>query len=223
MQKSSKEHFNNVAYQYDHWKEKNWYYYQNLKKLFQSFIEPESRVIEIGCGTGQVLGSLNISYGHGIDISEEMIQIAKERYKNNLNLKFEAEDVLQSSAPFDYDYVIIPDTIGHIENLEKFMIHISKRLKPGIPLIVTTANSLWTPILLLSEKLKLKSPEGPHWWLSTKDNETIFKKSGLKITKKGYQMLIPKKIIGSDWINKKFSTIPLLSKLGLGVWWVLEK
>ena len=131
METSSKEHFNKVADEYDHWKQKNWYYYYNLKNLFQSLITLGSRVLEIGCGTGQVLGSLDIAYGHGIDISEEMIQIAKQKYQNRTNLTFESANILESSILFDYDFVLIPDTIGHIENLEEFMGHIVKRLNPG--------------------------------------------------------------------------------------------
>lgn len=223
MQPSSKEHFNTVADQYDSWKEKNWYYYENIKRLFRSLVRPGSRVLEIGCGTGQVLASLDIKQGHGVDISEEMIEIAKRRYRDRADLSFEALDILKSSTPFDYDYILIPDTIGHIEHLREFTDHISARTKPGTPIIVSTANSLWTPILILSEKLKLKSPEGPHWWLSVGANEKIFKKSGLKIVKRGYHLLIPKKIPGSDWINRHFSKIPFLRALGLGVWWMLER
>lgn len=220
---SSREHFNAVADQYDIWKEKNWYYYQNIKQLFRSLVRPNSRVLEIGCGTGQVLASLDIKTGHGIDISEEMILIAQDRYKDQSNITFEAADIQKSSEPFNYDCVLIPDTIGHIENLQEFMNHIYKRLHPRIPLIVTTANSLWTPILILSEKLKLKSPEGPHWWLSTSKNEEVFRKSGFKIIRRGHHLLVPKKIVGSDWINKHFNKVPLLRNLGLGVWWVLER
>ena len=223
MKKSSREHFNTVAEEYDHWKEKNWYYYENLKNLFRSLVPAKARVLEIGCGTGQILGSLDVSSGHGIDISEGMIAIARHNFYNRPNLKFEVGNVLESSELFDYDFVLIPDVIGHIENLEEFMGHIRKRMRPGIPLVITTANSMWKPVLEIAEKLKLKSPEGPHWWLSTKENERVFRESGLKISKKGYHLLIPKKIIGADWINKRVGKIPLISRLGLGVWWQLSK
>ena len=223
MEVSSEKHFNEVAGDYDNWKQKNWYYYQNLKNLFSSIIPKGSRVLEIGCGTGHVLGSLDISYGHGIDISEEMIEIAKKNYGDRSNLKFETQDILKSSDTLNYDIVIIPDTIGHIENLEKFIGHISSLLKPGTPVVISTANSLWRPVLEIAEKLKMKSPEGPHWWLSKRKNEEIFSKCGFKIVKNGSILLIPKKVIGADWINQNFNKNSLLSKLGLNIWWVLEK
>jgi len=93
----------------------------------------------------------------------------------------------------------------------------------GARIIISIANPLWEPVLTLTEKLKMKMPEGPHWRLSIKQNEEIFKKNGFKITDKSYRLLIPKKMPGSDLINKLFYKNIILAKFGLVIFWILEK
>jgi len=47
-----KDHFDEIASNYDYWKKRNWYYYQNLKKIIREFVPVDKTVLEIGCGTG---------------------------------------------------------------------------------------------------------------------------------------------------------------------------
>jgi len=65
-------HFDQIAFSYDEYKRRNWYYYQRLKTLLQGLIPPGKRVLEVGCGTGDVLASLAPSFGVGIDVSKNM-------------------------------------------------------------------------------------------------------------------------------------------------------
>lgn len=220
---NSETHFNQIAEEYDFWKKKNWYYYKNLVLLYKTFIPENSRVLEIGCGTGDVLSLLKPSKGFGIDISDEMIEIAKRKHGNEKNLLFEREDINEKSDIFDYDYIFLPDVMEHVHDLPRFISSLSKRTKKGSKIIISVANPIWEPVLMVAEKLKMKMPEGPHDRLSIKRNEEIFREMGLKITEKGYRLLIPKKLPLSDYINKKFYKIPGLSRLGFTIFWVLEK
>ena len=45
------------------------------------FILPNSKVLELGCGTGNLLKSINPRYGVGVDISKEIIKEAKKENK----------------------------------------------------------------------------------------------------------------------------------------------
>lgn len=50
-------------------------------QLYLHFCESKQRILEVGCGTGRVLKAL-LDYGHsvtGIDISEEMLAIARDK------------------------------------------------------------------------------------------------------------------------------------------------
>jgi ubiquinone/menaquinone biosynthesis C-methylase UbiE len=74
------EFFNNIANERDKWIECNRYFYEEDWKYFR-FLIPEGRsVLEVGCGTGQLLQALNPSHGVGIDFSEAMVEKARTNF-----------------------------------------------------------------------------------------------------------------------------------------------
>lgn len=83
-----KNHFEDIASNYDYWKKRNWYYYQNLKKIIREFVPVDKTVLEIGCGTGDILASVEPKYGIGADISPKMVEIAKFGFWNQKYLPF---------------------------------------------------------------------------------------------------------------------------------------
>jgi len=78
------EHFDNIADKYGIYKEKNNYYYSQVKNLYGELISypNEHSIIEIGCGTGEILNCLNPCRGVGMDISTKMIEIARRKFKH---------------------------------------------------------------------------------------------------------------------------------------------
>ena len=52
-------------------------YHRRLQEVYQFHIASGQRVIEIGCGEGDLLASVHPSYGLGIDFSANMIQRAR--------------------------------------------------------------------------------------------------------------------------------------------------
>jgi len=90
----SKAHFDRLAVDYDGWKRRNAYYYHCVKQLYEALIPKGSAVLEIGCGTGDILASLQLSFGTGIDISNKMIEVAKRKYEGRTGLEFKTVDSL---------------------------------------------------------------------------------------------------------------------------------
>ena len=87
----------------------------NLKEL----ILPKSRILELGCGTGNLLKSLEPSYGVGVDLSKEII---KEANKDNKGIRFIQGDISNLEKYFPkkekFDYIILSDTIGYLEDIQ---------------------------------------------------------------------------------------------------------
>jgi ubiquinone/menaquinone biosynthesis C-methylase UbiE len=220
-------HFDVVANDYDHYKNKNWYYYSNLKKLYRELIPAGNRVLEIGCGTGDLLAAVGPSYGVGIDISHEMIKIAQKKHNKETHLKFlhgtaqELAGELKKERP---DYIFLCDVIEHLEDVDGTIAAISEISQKGTRLVISMANPIWEPALMILEKLKMKMPEGPHYRISGRTLEEKLKKEKFKIIKKGYRQLIPSKIPGvSEYLNGTFYKIPIVRNLGLTFFLVCEK
>ena len=58
-------------------------------------VPPDLRVLDLGCGTGDLLATLRPSKGVGVDFSERMINIASSKYPK---LNFITADVEDSSS-----------------------------------------------------------------------------------------------------------------------------
>ncbi len=218
----SEAHFDKIAAEYDFWKKKNWYYYKNLIALYGEFIPEGSRVLEIGCGTGDVLENLKPASGRGIDISGEMIAIAKKKHANKSNLNFEREDMTLLDTPFEEDYIYLADVLEHVGHMPSFLQHLARRTKPGSTIVISVANPLWEPLLMLAEKFGMKMPEGPHERYGIKETERLMEAAKLRIIQKGFRLLVPKPLPGSDWVNARFSNIPLVRRFGFVIYWVLR-
>lgn len=211
------EHFDAIAHSYDYWKEKNWYYYDALKRIAGLFSDETQAILDAGCGTGGIISTLSGRERVGIDISEEMIEIAKERHKNEKNLSFFASDILSFHSDKKFECILFFDVIEHLDQPEEVLMRLRELLstKKG-RLVVTMANPLWEPILLLGEKLGMKMPEGPHHRLSTKKFLELAQKIGLKLEQRDWKLLFPKYMPLFSYVcNDILIHIPFLKRLAV--------
>lgn len=178
-------HFDKIAENYDFYKEKNRFYYDNLKLVLRSLISKNKSVLEFGCGTGDLIVFLNSISGVGFDPSVEMIKIAKQKHTQK-SIKF-----VTSLPKTKFDYIFLSDVIEHLENPKNEFEKLEKLLKPKGNLIITMANPIWEPILLIGESVGYKMPEGPHRRIRYKDIKLIVNSLDLKIIEHDYKLLMP--------------------------------
>src|SRR3954471_17709926 len=69
-------HFESLAGNYLQHKNRNRYYNQYLIRWCRSFIAPGKKVLDVGCGRGDVLAAMQPAEGLGIDLSESMVKLA---------------------------------------------------------------------------------------------------------------------------------------------------
>jgi 2-polyprenyl-3-methyl-5-hydroxy-6-metoxy-1,4-benzoquinol methylase len=191
-------HFDKVAKNYNSGKRRYSYYYDSLKELLGFYIPINSKVYEVGCGTGDLIASLRPKNGYGMDLSGQMIKIAKENYKHNKYITYSTNWPNKK-----YDYIFMSDVIEHLENPQSTLIKISKLMDKESIFINTMANPIWEPLLMLWEKIGLKMPEGPHNRIKNKELRIMMNKAGLKIIKHDYKLLFPVKLpFITEFVNK---------------------
>lgn len=219
--KQVREYFNKVAFQRDEWKAKASYYHLKIEQLFKFLIPENKKVLEIGCGTGDLLAVVKPKYGLGIDISENMIKIAKKKHKK---LNFKVQDAQNLQLNENFDYIIATDVIGNFEDVQKAFEELHKVSNEKTKIIITYYNFLWEPLLNLAEKLKFKIPQPLQNWLSSKDIENLLLLSNLEVIKKGSLILLPISLpIISDFINKYLAHLPIFKSLCLTSYFIVRK
>ncbi len=186
-------HFDALAGDYDRWKEKSSYYYRLLAELHRELVPPGASVLEIGCGTGTILASLQPSRGLGVDLSPRMIAIAAARHPG---LEFAALDAAALPPGEPFDFVIVPDVIEHLSDPAAVFQAIRRRCHAGTRVIVACVNPRWAPVLHLAERLGLKMPEGEHRWLPVSEISRIAAAASFAVREVHGRILLPKRVPG---------------------------
>jgi len=107
-------------------------------ELIESLIEPDSRVLDIGCGDGELLANLtadkNIT-GKGIEIQEDLVLVCVSRGLSII--QHDAEQGLENYADKSFDYVILSQTVQTVNNPKKLL---EELLRIGRKVIVSFPN-----------------------------------------------------------------------------------
>lgn len=191
----------------------NSYYYKNLVRFFRFNIPVGSKVLEIGCGTGFLLNATEPSYGLGIDFSPSMIRIAEEKYPQ---LHFKVMDAEALSLEEKFDYIIISDTLGYLEDIQQAFRELKKVVHPGTRILISYHNFLWEPFLWLAQKIGLKMPHQRLNWLNRDDVINLLQIEGYDVIKSGKRYLFPVYIPVLSWFfNQYLAYLPLINNLCL--------
>jgi SAM-dependent methyltransferase len=208
-----REFFNSTAGSRAKWKKRNRFYHESLQHYFSFIIAPHSRVIEIGCGLGDLLAAMNPSYGVGIDFAPAIIEQAGKKHPD---LVFRVEDAEEMGIDETFDYIILSDLAGCLWDVQKAFKNIRKLCHPRTRVVISNYNYLWEGIMNLGEALHLKLRQPKQNWLSTADMDTLLQLEGFQVITVQHKLLIPKYVPGLNFIfNRIIANLPLLNKLDL--------
>ncbi|MGD0589499.1 MAG: glycosyltransferase [Bacteroidota bacterium] len=203
-------YFDSLAPAWDRWKNRNRYYHKSVERLLQFLVPPQSTVLELGCATGDLLNAVQPSKGVGIDISPKMVQLAQQKHPHLIFHVMNAEELSYNQK---FDYVVMSDLVGHLYDIQLALEKAHTVMIPRSRLIITYYNFLWEPVLLLAERIGIKTPQPRQNWINTHDLHNLLDLADFEIIRTGYRLLLPKNIPVISWLfNKYFSQLPLLRK-----------
>lgn len=206
-------YLDSVAYDRAKWRKKGAYYHEELEKYLRFLIPAHSSVLEIGCGTGELLAALNPDRGLGIDISPKMVEVAR---KNFPNLRFEVGDLEDLHIEEKFDYVVLAEVIGYVDDIQLAFKELHKVCKPESRIIIIYYNYLWEPVLKFAELIRLRMKQSLQHWLPLEDISNLLYLNDFDVIKKGYRFLLPIYIpFISTFCNKFLTNMPFFWKLAL--------
>ena len=121
-------------------------------------VKPNSRVLDVGCGSGWA-SRLLAGYAFtgrvtGIDISDEMVQLARESSRDFMNVEFEVASAEQ--LPFEtneFTHAFSMESLYYYRNIPKALTEIHRVMKAG-GLFVAVVDLYW-------------ENEATHQWIDT--------------------------------------------------------
>ncbi len=210
-------HAEKIAHERDDWIKKNKYYYDNDYRFMQFLVPEGLRVLDVGCGTGRLLSELKPGNGVGVDLSAEMISIAKSKYTE---FDFFVGDVEDPKFIKDlgrtFDVIIISDTIGSLSDCQMALENLRPLCVPETRIIIAYYSVGWAPILVAAQWLGWKMPQPQQNWLTTEDIVNLLSLSHFEIIKREWRQLIPVSLFGlGDFVNRFIAPLPLIRKFCL--------
>jgi len=207
------EHFDRLAPDMDRWRRKSWYYHQELQQFCRFVIPPGATVLEVGCGTGDLLTSVEPRDGVGVDLSPRMVERAREKYSQHTWVVDDAE-FLDLDGKFDY--IILSDLLGHLEDIWSAFQCLKRVSRPDTRLVITYYNYLWEPLLRLAELVGQRIPLRLQNWLPLDDIENLLSLCDFEVVKRGSRFLVPKYVpLFSNWVNRVVAKLPVVRQFCL--------
>jgi SAM-dependent methyltransferase len=164
------------------------YYHSYLEKLYGFWIPPNQHVLELGCGTGDLLASASPSFGVGVDFSSQAIRIAKEKHPD---LKFVQGDVHSLPLDYSFDVIILSDLLNDIWDAQLLFEVLKRVSKRGTRILINFDSRLWQIPLQIAESLGLKGKSLVQNWFTLHDIQNIFELTGYQVIKHAPVLLFP--------------------------------
>lgn len=128
-QKDIKQFFDNLA---PKWDSLEIIKDEHIIDLFKQIgINKSDKILDAGCGTGRVtylLHSFSEADVVGIDISSNMIEIAKEKYKNDSYANFICDDFMTCHFENKFDLIVIYNAFPHFLDVNKLSLAMEDNL-----------------------------------------------------------------------------------------------
>jgi len=164
------------------------YYHQRLEDVYRSLVFPGLRVIEIGCGHGDLLGALEPSFGVGVDFSGDMVRAAGSRHPN---LHFIHADAHELPLDEPFDIIILSDLVNDLWDVQTALLNLASVANRNTRVIINLYSRVWELPLAATEKLELARPTLNQNWLHVEDLSDLLELADFQVIRHWTEILCP--------------------------------
>jgi len=210
-------HWDSVAVSLSDWKGIGGYYHKRLADLVGYVIPPNKKVLELGCGDGNLLHSTKPSIGIGLDFSEKMCQLSKQNHPELVIIQADAHYL-----PVDekFDFIILSDLLNDLWDAQQVLTQVRRLCHERTRIILNSYSKLWEIPLKIGQKLKLAKPNLPQNWFSNHDISQILNLEDFEVVKHSREIVFPlyiplvtpliNRFLGKTWPFKHLAVTNLM-------------
>lgn len=182
------------------------YYHARLTEVITHLVSPGQKVLEIGCGTGDLLASLRPSYGVGLDFSGEMVSRAAKRHPN---LRFIHADAHDPGLNEPFDVIILSDLVNDLWDVQRVLEGLRNISTQETRIIINMYSRLWELPFKLGQAFGLSTRVLPQNWLTVEDVRNMLNLAGFEVIRNWHEILWP---LDTPVVS------PLLNKFAVRFW-----
>lgn len=188
-------------------------YHDRICEVYRQLVLPGGRILDVGCGNGDLLSSLNPSRGVGIDIDPEIVARAAETHRHQEFRVADAHDPLPEGP---WDVVILSHAVGDFHDIQQVLRRVREVCSPETRVIVNTCSRLWTVPLRIAEGVRLGRPDFGRAWISPHDLRNLLELEGFESFRRRNEVLCPIRVpLVASLFNRVLAKIWPLSLLDL--------
>ena len=218
--------YRETAVKREKWNRRNRFYHRRLEKYFSFIIPPGRRVLELGCGSGDLLNAVRPAYGVGIDFAPEVIEIAVQKYAKPKtcektghapsSLHFCVDDAENLKLNETFDYIIISDMLGCLWDAQAAIHNIRRLCHRQTKIVISQYNFVWEPVVKFLEWTGLKQRQPNQNWFSVQDVKGLLQLENFQTIKIERKILLPVYVPVLNFLfNTIFANLPLFNHLDL--------
>ena len=176
-------------------------YHARLERVYRSVVPPGQRVLEIGCGQGDLLAALRPSFGLGVDLSGEMVRGARDRHPD---LVFLQADVHTLELDETFDVVVLSDVVNDLWDVEEAFRRVACLTTPRSRVVLNFYSRLWEAPLDLARALGMARPLLSQNWLTVDDVRNLLLLADLEVTRQWDEILLPVHVPPLDALANRY-------------------
>lgn len=198
------------------WNRRFRYFRERLGGFVRHFVPSGARVLDVGCGTGDLLAELAPSEGVGLDCSGRMVELARRQHPELHFVNGYGEEIDESDVPEGpYDYITLVNVIGEMCDIGQTLRRLHRYCSPQTRLIIVQYNYLWEPLCRLAARFGVKLDNPTPNWLSQQDLTGLCGVAGFEVVRCGHTMPLPLRVPGLNrLVNSVLGRLYGFRKLG---------
>ncbi|MFM8319545.1 MAG: glycosyltransferase [Chloroflexota bacterium] len=182
------QHWDNTARQNERHANAGRFYHRRLEQVYRFLVPPGQRVLEIGCGSGDLLAALQPAAGVGVDFSPEMLRRAQARHPQ---LTFIQADAHQFNRGEVFDVIILSDLVHDLWDVQQALKVARCHAGPATRIVLNFYSRLWELPLGLARALRLAHPVLNQNWLTTEDVANLLRLEDMEVVRSWREVLLP--------------------------------
>ena len=182
------------------------YYHLLLARFYRFLVPSGKKVLELGCGHGDLLAALKPELGVGVDFSGIMLNTAAAKYPGLLFVRCDAGEI-----PFKkpFDVIILSDLVNDLWDLQAVLENIRPLSHPGTRVILNFYNNLWRIPLAIVKRMGKGAETLEQNWFAPNDVDNLIELAGFEVVKRHARILLPLNIrLLSTFLNRFLVHLP---------------
>jgi ubiquinone/menaquinone biosynthesis C-methylase UbiE len=199
--------FDAYAPQADAWRTSHAGYHEAIASVARFYVPRGARVLEVGCGRGDLLAALEPSEGVGVDLSGAMVAMASARHPR---LEFHRMAAERLSLPGrTFDYIVLSDLLGYLYDIRETFERLAAVSHPRTRIVVHWYSRVWQPVIHLLERLGLKCPLPYLNWTTPADVRNLLHLAGFETIRERGHVLVPARVgVVGGVLNRFVAHVP---------------